>query len=52
MLNKNLIMDQSFTTLYIGRSQWSNDEYFDGDIYYVKLTLADGTKYVDIDFSK
>ncbi|MDO4967848.1 MAG: hypothetical protein Q4E70_03790, partial [Candidatus Saccharibacteria bacterium] len=43
----------SYQNVWIGRSQWtSSDKDFAGYVYYVKMTLADGTKVVDVDFSK
>ena len=46
------IPDRKFSTLYIGKSLWSNDGLFNGDIYYLKITLANGVKFIDIDFSR
>ena len=37
------------TTNYIGKSNWSNNAYFDGQIYYLKIKQADGTNIVDVD---
>ena len=40
----------------IGRSAWygstEHDGFFQGTIYYVKLTLANGTKVVDVNFNE
>ena len=31
------------TKNYLGKSSWSNDGWFNGKIYYVKVSLIDGT---------
>ena len=41
----------SYQNVWIGLSPWNN-ENFNGYIYYVKMTLADGTKVIDVDFSE
>ena len=50
------VSNSAKTHTYIGRSSWygsvDGDGTFPGTIYYVKLTLADGTKVVDVDFNK
>lgn len=37
---------------YIGKTSWTNCEYFKGRIYNFKLNLADGTTIYDIDVNK
>ena len=59
--NDNLVRTQTLngsfanvarTRNLIGGSNWSQDSYFKGRIYYLKITLTDGTKIVDLDLNK
>lgn len=40
------------TLNYLGKSNWSNNEYFSGQMYSFKITLADGSVLMSYDFTK
>ncbi|MBR1875407.1 InlB B-repeat-containing protein [Candidatus Saccharibacteria bacterium] len=42
----------TYQNVWIGRSAWNYDGNFNGYIHYVKMTLADGTEVIDVDFNK
>jgi prepilin-type N-terminal cleavage/methylation domain-containing protein len=47
---KNFLANQTRTSNYIGKSNWA-DSYFNGVIYNLKITQANGTKIIDFDFT-
>ena len=50
--SSHLIQNITRTSNFIGKSNWSGDSYFKGQIFKLKITLANGTVVLNYDFTK